>query len=54
MWLVNNNPTPLRFLHKWLILKIVEDVCDTLLQVLILKVVKVAVSAELGGERREG
>src|SRR5260221_5762782 len=38
MWLVNNNPTPLLVLHKWMILKGVEVVCfDTLLQVLILK-----------------
>jgi hypothetical protein len=37
------------------ILKGVKVVCfDTLLQVLILKVVRAAVSAERGGERREG
>jgi hypothetical protein len=38
-----------------LILKRVKVLCfDTLLQVLILKIVKVAVSVELGRERRKG
>src|SRR5260221_1547471 len=35
-WLVNNNPSLLLVLHKWMILKGVEVVCfDTLLQVLM-------------------
>jgi hypothetical protein len=47
-------PLPLGF-SQVLILKGVKVVCfDTLLQVLILKIVKVAVSVELGGERRKG
>jgi hypothetical protein len=39
--LCGNNPSPLQFFDKWMILKGVEVVCfDTLLQVLILKIVR--------------